>query len=596
MLKILKIKIQRYRSIMEMNLDVESDYNIMTLCGQNNVGKTNTLRAIDLFFNPDKYDSNLDIPTLKKATWGGSVHPRIDIVFFDDSKKEYYEITRDFKPTDLSDVSLDGIHYKGSQKRKIGKKKLSEKELKDFMKNIFFVFVESINTVVPSLIDGITNDVLNVQYDKTKFTKNKKDLKSAYETYVDGLQGILNTFSDDISGTFKYFRDSWNVKFHVPKNSESFRDLISDDVVFQLDDKGSTGIIDKGSGLQRLAYILMQFEVAKRMPSSNTIIVCIDEPDIYLHEGLQKKLYLFLIDQAEKMQIFYTTHSKTFIDTYRLKNTFLLSAEYSNQYVTRKQKDINIIETILEDINSDDGNKKICEHLGIELKKNEVLSRNSILVEGECDKKYLEELMKYFSINAIDVMVANGADNIKSKLEFYNSFYDNSSLDYKPKIKVILDNDVKGRDVSNNLNCKKFRNLEVEKVLLPNCYNNANMKLTNNSTNNEIEDFIYPDIFCFLANSILSNKNMKNIDSHSICKKISSKAFRSGGILSVCEYEKNSLNPDNGNEISFIGLSLKNGIAKMMNIEGNKQLIEIMQECDLKYPFVHEFLCELCKF
>lgn len=84
MIKITKLTIQRYRSIIDMSLDFNVDSNIVSICGPNNVGKTNVLRALCLFFNPQLYNPKTDIPTLKNATWGGAVHPKIIVDFFDD--------------------------------------------------------------------------------------------------------------------------------------------------------------------------------------------------------------------------------------------------------------------------------------------------------------------------------------------------------------------------------------------------------------------------------------------------------------------------------------------------------------------------------
>ena len=65
-----KVRIQRFRSIMDMEFNI-SDYSMpVAICGQNNVGKTNTLRAINLFFNPNTFNPNTDIPELKKAQRG----------------------------------------------------------------------------------------------------------------------------------------------------------------------------------------------------------------------------------------------------------------------------------------------------------------------------------------------------------------------------------------------------------------------------------------------------------------------------------------------------------------------------------------------
>jgi AAA15 family ATPase/GTPase len=49
MIRIESIHIKRFRSINDLTLNIDSTYNIVTVCGQNNVGKTNILRAISLF-------------------------------------------------------------------------------------------------------------------------------------------------------------------------------------------------------------------------------------------------------------------------------------------------------------------------------------------------------------------------------------------------------------------------------------------------------------------------------------------------------------------------------------------------------------------
>jgi predicted ATP-dependent endonuclease of OLD family len=328
MIKIIKAKIQRYRSIMDMTLDFDSSYNIVSISGRNNVGKTNTLRAINLFFNPSDYDKQLDIPEFKNATWGGSVHPKITLDILDDDENYLYCISRDLKAEyDENNKGLSG--YKKKYKSREKREQLASSQIENFLKKIEFIYIESINLIVPDLISEISENVISLEYDRTRFTSSKQALKDGYLGYVNGLQSILDEFGNKISGVFKEFRDNWTVKFEVPKNAEKFRDLISDDVSLSLDDMGSIGIDDKGSGLQRLALLLLQFEVIDRLKSKKSPIIFIDEPDLYLHEGLQKKLRDFLNDKAVSIQIFYTTHSRVFINTYKMKNVFLLDAEGS---------------------------------------------------------------------------------------------------------------------------------------------------------------------------------------------------------------------------------------------------------------------------
>ena len=169
------------------------------------------------------------------------------------------------------DRTLSGFSFQLAGKKKKDKRKLELEEIKSFLEQIEFVYIESINTFIPELIGKITEGIINVEYDKTRFSQSKKALKDAYDTYVDGLTAILGTFANDISSTFKYFRDNWKVEFIVPKNSETFRDLISEDVRLSLDDNGSIGVLDKGAGLQRLATILLNFEMLSRINKRKSI-------------------------------------------------------------------------------------------------------------------------------------------------------------------------------------------------------------------------------------------------------------------------------------------------------------------------------------
>ena len=76
---------------------------------------------------------------------------------------------------------------------------------------------------------------------------------------------------------------------------------------------------------------------------------------------------------------------------------------------------------------------------------------------------------------------------------------------------------------------------------------------------------------------------MKKLNEKKICKKIHTASFSAKGILELCEYEKNSLNPDTGAEISFISSGnqtnkVKEGLAGMFNLEANKVLISLLNE------------------
>lgn len=599
MIKISEVCIERYRSINKIEYPLCLDTNIISLCGRNNVGKTNSLRAINLFFNPDLYDRTIDMPKIKKATGGAAIHPKITITFYDDEERKYYRIIRDFSKIISDEMGIKGESYILQGKKKSNKTQLSNDQICGFLGNIEFAYIESINVLMPELIERLTSDVMDAQYSNSRFSETKKVLKESYDTYIDVLKEILEKFGRDISDTFRLFKPDWSVKFLVPKNSESFRELITDDIKLQLDDSGSIGIEDKGAGLQRLATIILQLEMLARLGKKKNIILCVDEPDVYLHEGLQIKLKSLFEQYSSRMQIFLTSHSRIFINSYSMKNVFLLTAKNYTKHSERKKQDVGVIETYLIDVKSEAGYKEICEHLGIENKPFEPLQKYNIVVEGECDKKYIEELGHFFNITIPNIICLNGADNAIRYLDFYNSFYLSENNEQKPCVKLLLDNDVKGREVYNSINGKKqnYEYIDLELVFVQNYL--GDIDLNNKNVNIEIEDLLYPELICYLINMILKKMGMKKINERKICEDIKKDSFKGKGILSLCEHSKDESNPDDGLRISFVSSnratnSFKNSLAGAFKIQANKKMLELIDDCSKRYPYVEQFIKRLC--
>ncbi len=346
---------------------------------------------------------------------------------------------------------------------------------------------------------------------------------------------------------------------------------------------------------------MLNFEILKRIKHKKSYIICIDEPDIFLHDGLQKKLMEFFRDSAEKMQIIYTTHSRNFINQYSMKNIILLGAEHYPQHSVRKKRNIDVVETYLIEINTDDGYNKICEQLGIEKNNYDVLSKTNIIVEGNCDKVYIEKLCNFFNIKLCNIIPSNGANNVEKYLSFYDSCYCNAHISYKPEIKVLFDNDNEGRDTYKSIIQKKYEHINVECIIIQNFMGNANCNLEHNTTNNEIEDFMYPEVMCYLVNKILASRSFNTIDFDTISTQIKSPAFRASGIMSLIENGKNQMNLQNGDKIKFANggkatNQIKGAISNLFKPEGDRELCSIIENCHEKYPKVKQFLTKLFDF
>lgn len=580
-MKILSINISNYRSIRGIKIDVDEKTNFSCFCGANNVGKTNILNALCLFFGTSEYNPEKDCPNHKfYGTRGGHYQPKITIIFFDWTNKIH--ITKDWNLTSEQRQKSE-LGYKITWKQ--GKSTIEQKECLKMIEKINFFYLPSINISFPDAIKYIMDsDIMEMEMSKTRMSGKKKEMKTSIEGVLDGLKWILNSLGENISPLLEKYKEWWGVAFDLPKEVNTFRDLIIGEIEFYIQDKSNSKAIDaKWSWLQRLCHILMFFRITEKLnDQKQTTILCIDEPDVYLHSGLQKKLLEDIKRITERNQIFITTHSAIFIDTVTLKNVFLLDQkieekEYQRAKRVSEDKKYNAVETLIVDLNEENWITILKKYLGIDDGDNLLFDKYNILVEGEEDKIYFSKLMQHFWINVPRIIACGWADNVRKYLEFYESIID---TDKKINFLVVLDNDQKWRDVYRNIKAENFTNIEVEKKLTI-AYSGFNPDIDqngNSSSNIEVEDFIKPKIICYLGNKILKQKKFAEFsknDIDTLCKNINKPAFRNSGILSSMENKKNELNPENGQNIQMDGQAFKTGISKLFN-QLDKNLIKLI--------------------
>lgn len=462
-MKITSVRIKRFRSIIDLKLEFNDNSQFITICGANNSGKTNILRAINCFFKPNIYEAKKDSPNHKfYGSRGGKTYPEISINFHDG--KGLYKITREFNLKGLK--SSKGTYIEDDTNNRAT---LIEKQINEKITKIPFFFIPSINISIPELVNNLIEDIYDLEYSKSRFRGLKGNLKKSFDAYIKGIVEILNSLAIEINPIFEQFNENWNVGFEFGSDVKKFRDLISTDIDFYFNDKSNRNIDAKGSGLQRLGFILLHSRIIEKF-SKKTPILIIDEPDVYLHHGLQKKLMDHFTELTKKAQIIITSHSPTFIDSYTLKNVFLLDLDIGEkQLFKRANKHFHPLKTVLVDIEKENGQQKIREYLGIDLDDYELLDPYNIIVEGDSDKKYIDETARFFGFKPPNIIATHGVSKYEKTLEFYSSFYQNKEL--KPKVKLIFDNDKAGRDeykkIYKKINKNQFNNLELQCEFIP---------------------------------------------------------------------------------------------------------------------------------
>jgi predicted ATP-dependent endonuclease of OLD family len=590
MIRIENIQIKRYRSINDLTLNIDKNYNITTICGQNNVGKTNVLRAISLFFNKTKFIFKEDVPEFKQMTLGATVYPLITLQLKDIKKDITYSITKDYNIKKIEDDSTKQYTISG-EKNNI---KIEPNECEKFLESINVFFLPSINVSFPETINYLIDDkFLDIEFGNTRMKGKKGEVKTALETARNTLQEVLDDLTASIDPVFKEFHNTWGIKFIVPKSINRFREILNEEIEFVLTDDTKSEIKSKGAGLQRLGHILLNLRIIEKLTTSKkNCILIIDEPDIYLHSRLQKKLNQRLKEISEKTQVFITTHSPLFIDGYKMKNLFLLELSVTPTFSTRKKQEGNILDTKLIDLKKDDAIFLIKETLGIEDRDNLIIGKKNLIVEGEEDKHYITELSNFFGLPMCNIIATGGVTNYIKFLDYYNSIAESDGD--KPKFILLYDNDEEGRLQYEKLNKKTYDKLETVHHFVVDAQNTTFSGQKNAKPNIEIEDLIYPEIILELSNEIFSKKKgFKKINEKKFLKKTSNQSLRFNGILEILDTLKNEANPDFGLQLSTKDNSFKGGISNLFVIKGNQDMIEKIQTLDVKYPEVKKFLTKL---
>jgi len=166
-----------------------------------------------------------------------------------------------------------------------------------------------------------------------------------------------------------------------------------------------------GSGTQNL-ILLSLFQTFAALMKSNAILA-IEEPELYLFPFAQRQLYKEFRALSEDTQIFYTTHSPTFVDISNCDEAIILRKEKGETIKLNKGK--------LEDFINDEAKHELHLQTKFNSSVNEIFfAEKIILVEGDTEKNtlpYILEKISGSSISGINYLVLNCGG--KTAIPFY---------------------------------------------------------------------------------------------------------------------------------------------------------------------------------
>ncbi|SFB25622.1 MULTISPECIES: ATP-dependent endonuclease [unclassified Bacillus (in: firmicutes)] len=236
-----------------------------------------------------------------------------------------------------------------------------------------------------------------------------------------------------------YLTEDLTRNFQNAINTDSLSVRVKIDNTFKFDFKYKTVLIDKdlpdreidilscGTGLQSM-MILSILQTYIKMNNNSDFILLIEEPEVYLHPSLQRKMINTLNSISENNQFLLTTHSPIIVS----------KIDKSNVHCVNKESGV----TRLVDASAEN----IIDELGIQI--TDILNKNAVVfVEGKDDSILFKQLIDkiaenkgygvHFTDRQIDIIQTDGFDKM--------CFYANAKILHKDAVRtpfwVITDSD-----------------------------------------------------------------------------------------------------------------------------------------------------------
>ncbi|MDK2890635.1 MAG: hypothetical protein PWR21_1267 [Methanoculleus sp.] len=160
-------------------------------------------------------------------------------------------------------------------------------------------------------------------------------------------------------------------------------------LVIKIGDEQERPIFELGDGIQSLIIITMPLFLHR----NEDVLLFVEEPELLLHPGLQRKLLETLMQQKgfERFQYFITTHSNHFLDiTLDFPDISIYSVKKTFDESTAEEKKP---EFVVENLSH--GDRSALEQLGVR-NSSVYLSNCTIWVEGITDRLYLRWYLEVF--------------------------------------------------------------------------------------------------------------------------------------------------------------------------------------------------------
>lgn len=323
MIIIEKVEISYFRSFGEKSVKITNLRDLNVFSGANDAGKSNVLRALNLFFNNringwEEFDLNKDLSFLQKVKSDNNLEnkkkQRTDDdkyasqrdlfvkvkVFFTRPKatgttpKEFWVSKKWYRNGRLSqEDNLESAYKNQNSKEPTPRERSALKgKLTQFLGSINFEYIPAVKdrNFFRHLFEKLQESVL--------------DRDNKFKSYSDQINKNIQDITVDL---FKEFKDRTNIdaQFEIPKSLINFFSTIG------VSTENEVSLFARGDGIQARFIPAILNEISK---GQKYVIWGFEEPEnSYEYRNAERLAQDFLNKYCEDKQIFITSHTKEFL-------------------------------------------------------------------------------------------------------------------------------------------------------------------------------------------------------------------------------------------------------------------------------------------
>lgn len=348
------------------------------IIGENNVGKSNLIRAIELFLNLPSKQPHTEDDFSNRAN-----DIEIEVIFSDVSDEatgelgdyldEEKRLKVKMKFPFLENKKIIIVRNGEDVEVQRGVLTTLKKYLPEFipfeaLRNVTEETKIKSTTSFGKLIGLMLDEV--PEEEKTKLNEKLKEIEvmlneeEKFEA-IKNLEGNLRTKLNE-----QIPIRNLNLKVIVPTSDSILRN-----VTVKIDDGVPTPVEDKGTGLQS-SFILASIREFAERGVEKSVIFGMEEPENDLHPHAQRQMYETLQTLSEKgYQVFVTTHSSFFVNEANLYDIILMKKTSEGSTVRQiKENELSPLDLSKIERNLDAGNSKM------------FFAKCVLLVEGDTEK------------------------------------------------------------------------------------------------------------------------------------------------------------------------------------------------------------------